>query len=357
MFWSSEKNPAQSLAALRAFARRDQLEEPERYMTALDAVLALLSKGDGLVHLPDLPTVIIPDLHARREMLSAVLSVRLTDGSYAGALVFDLLERGLLNVVCVGDIVHSEKRSDWVINNDGQWSRELLDKEMVRSLGAGAMIMYLKVQYPEHFHCLRGNHDDIAGELAADFRKFVGLKYDENNELVLADGRPVLTGDRGESRLVRDWVLSREGWGTTFLQTWAQFERSLPLFVRASSYVVSHSLPRIPLHEAEIRDVNRPREISLELTSRRGIDPAAINGTLSNLGLKEHTRRWFHGHSQVSADVNGGKYEESLDGLIVRLNNPRQHVFAYVPASTDARPFEPERDVYIKTPAEEAFHR
>lgn len=355
-FWSSEKNPAQNLAALRAFARRGQLEEPARYRSVLHTALAVLTQSDGLVHLPDLPTVIIPDLHARREMLSAILGVHLADGPYAGAQVIDLLQRELINVVCVGDIVHSEMRSDWVINNDGQWSQELLDKEMVRSLGAGMMIMYLKIQYPTHFHCLRGNHDDIAGELASDFRKFVGLKYDEQNELVLADGRPVLTDERGESRLVRDWVLNRPGWGAAFLQTWAHFERSLPLFAQAPYYVISHSLPRLPLTATEIRDVNRPREISLELTSRRGIDPPAIYETLANLGLTEQTRHWFHGHSQVSTAINGGKYEQSLDGLIVRLNNPRQHVFAYVPASTDARLFDPDRDVYIKSLQDEAFH-
>ncbi len=355
-FWSSEKNPAHNLAALHAFARRDQLEDLERYRAALRAVLAILSRSDGLIHLLDLPTIIIPDLHARREMLSAILGAQLADGPYAGEQVFHLLQRRLINVVCVGDIVHSETRSDWVINNDGEWTQELLDKEMVRSLGAGAMIMYLKIQYPEHFHCLRGNHDDMAGELASDFRKFVGLKYDENNELVMVNGRPFLTGERGESRLVRDWVLTREGWGEPFLQTWAQFERSLPLFARASYYVISHSLPLIPLTEAEIRDVNRPREIALELTSRRGIDQASIYGTLENLGLRASTKRWFHGHSQVLPEVNGGKYEESLDGLIVRLNNPKQYVFAYVPASTDPRPFDPARDVYIKSPSEETFH-
>src|SRR5581483_4897193 len=303
-FWSSEKNPAHSLAALSAFARRDQLEELERYRTALDIVLAILSKSEGIVQLHDLPTVIIPDLHARREMLGAILGAQLADGPYAGEQVFHLLQRRLINVLCVGDIVHSETRSDWVINNDGEWTQELLDKEMVRSLGAGAMIMYLKIQYPEHFHCLRGNHDDMAGELAADFRKFVGLKYDEHNELVMADGRPVLTGERGESRLVRDWVLTREGWGDPFLQAWAQFERSLPLFASAPHDVISHSLPLIPLTEAEIRDVNRPREISLELTSRRGIDPVSIYGTLENFGIRERTRRWFHGHSQVTPDMN-----------------------------------------------------
>jgi hypothetical protein len=350
------ENPAHSLATLCEFAAREQLEDPALYSAALDAVLAILSAQDGLVQLQDLPTIIIPDLHARRALLIAVLHTHLMDGPYADRQVFDLLQQGLLNVVCVGDIVHSEERADWVINLDGEWAAELLDKEMVRSLGAGAMVMYLKTLYPAHFHCLRGNHDDIAGELAADFRKFVGLKY-ENDELVFVDGRPVITGDKGESKLVREWVLNREGWGQPFLETWARFESALPLLVQASYYVISHTLPQIPLTASEIRDPHRAREISLELTSHRGTNEEAINGTLENLGLHETTQRWFHGHSQVPPEINGGKYEGSLNGLIIRLNNPKQHVFAYVPASHDDRRFDPTKDVYIKAPTEEIFHR
>ncbi len=353
---NTHENPARTLATFSEFARREKLEDLEAYYTALNDVLSLLSTQDGIVELPDLPTLILPDLHARRELLIAVLSTQLTDGPYAGRQVFDLLREELLNVVCVGDIVHSEERSHWVINDDGAWSVELLNQEMVRSLGAGTMIMYLKTQYPLHFHCLRGNHDDISGELAKDFRKFVGLKY-ENGEPVFIDGRPVVTGDKGESKLVREWVLSREGWGQEFLETWARFESALPLLAQASYYVISHTLPLLSLTEAEIRDPQRERDISIELTSNRGINETAIRETLANLGLQETTQRWFHGHSRVPSEINNGKYEESLDGLIVRLNNPKQHVFAYVPGAQDERRFDPTQDVYIKAPTEEVFHR
>lgn len=354
-FQRSEDNPARTLETLSEFARSEQLETPETYRAALDTVLAILEGKDGLIQLQDLPTIVIPDLHARRALLIAALSFQISEGPYAGKRVFDLLQRGLINVVCVGDIVHSEERSDWVINNDGEWTEELLDKEMVRSLGAATMIMYLKVLYPEQFHCLRGNHDDMAGELSEDFRKFVGLKY-EDDELVFVDGRPVVTADRGESKIVRDWVLAREGWGQPFLQTWARFDKALPLFAQATYYVISHTLPLVPLSETEIRNPNRSRNISFELTSRRGINEAAIVETLENLGIKEQVERWFHGHSPVHTEMNGGKYEEDLDGLVIRLNNPKQHVFAYVPTINDGRLFDPTRDVYIKTPAEDLFH-
>lgn len=350
------ENPARTLATFSEFAQREQLEDLETYYAALNDALAHFSTQDGIARLVDLPTIILPDLHARRALLVDVLGTQLSGGPYAGRQVFELLQQGLLNVVCVGDIVHSEERVHWVTNDDGAWSAELLDREMVRSLGAGAMIMYLKTQYPVHFHCLRGNHDDIAGEMAKDFRKFVGLKY-ENDEPVLVEGRPVVTGDKGESKLVREWVLSREGWGQEFLETWARFESALPLLAQASYYLISHTLPLLPLAEAEIRDPQRGCEISRELTSNRGVNEAAIHETLANLNLQETIQRWFYGHSRVPPEINGGKYEESLDGLVVRLNNPKQHVFAYVPAARDEQRFDPARDVYIKAPTEVMFHR
>lgn len=356
-FQYKKENPAHSLNALREFANRDQLEEVETYTNALDDALAILSQGDGFIQLAVLPTIVIPDLHARRPMLTAILGFCLNEGSHAEKPIFDLLQQGLINVVCVGDIVHSEERSDWVINNDGEWTEELLEREMVRSLGAGFMIMSLKIAYPKHFHCLRGNHDDIAGELAKDFRKFVGLKYDEQGKQVYKDGRPVMTDERGESMLVRDWVLTRPGWGQPFLQKWATFERSLPLFAQGSYYVISHTLPRIALTEKDIRDINRPVDITLELTSRRGINETALTGTLENLGIKDSIKHWFHGHTQVSMNTNDGKYEESLDGLVIRLNNPTHYVFAYVPASNAEHLFDPASNIYIKSPTEEAFHQ
>ena len=339
-------NPAQALEALNEFSRRDQLESPETYRAAIEAVIDVLAAQGSLVHLQDLPTIVIPDLHARRGMLIAILSTQIVEGALRGMRVFELLRQGLVNVVCVGDIVHSEERSNWVINLDGEWTPELLDKEMVRSLGMGAMVMYLKLQYPEHFYCLRGNHDDIAVEMGP-FRKFVGLKYDEHDELVEVDGRPVLTADKGESGIVKDWVLTREGWGQAFLDAWAQFERALPLFAQGSYYVISHTTPRVPLSIEALHDPNRPREVVAELTSRRGVDEAAIDGTLNNLGIKNSVQRWFYGHTPVPPEQNNGKYKEDLDGLLIRLNNPKKQIFAYVPAAGDERRFDPNCDVHL----------
>jgi calcineurin-like phosphoesterase family protein len=351
-----QNNLVTSLGELREFADRDCLESPEAYRATLNAVLEALDKEDGLIQLQDLPTIVIPDIHGRRGMLIDILSHYIESGLYQGQQVFELLQKGRINVVCVGDIVHSEERADWVINDNGDWTTELLNKEMVRSLGAAVIIMRLKVQYPAHFHCLRGNHDDIAGELTKDFRKFVGLKF-EKDELVFNNGAPVITAGKGESILVREWILSRgDGWGPSFLDLWGQFDRALPIFAQGTYYVVSHTLPQAPLLEADIRNKQRPREVTFELTSKRGNNRKAIDKTLENLGIKNTIKRWFHGHTHISPQTNGGRYEESLDGLVIRLNNQKNYVFAYVPGSTDSRGFDPTKDVYIKLPTEERFH-
>jgi Calcineurin-like phosphoesterase len=354
----AQHNPARSLVTLREFASRDYLESPETYKAAIDGVLNVLSKEEGLIQVQDLPTIVIPDLHARRGMLLDTFSYQLEEGPHRGRQVFELLQQNLLNVVCVGDIVHSEERADWVINDNGDCTPELLDKEMIRSLGAAAMVMYLKIQYPTHFHCLRGNHDDMTGELADDFRKFVGLKM-ENDEHVLVDGKPVITSDKGESRIVRDWVLHRGiGWGQPFLDLWGQFDKALPIFAEGTYYVVSHTLPLETLSKSDIRNKNRSRKITDQLTSKRGENRDAIHGTLENLGLKESIKRWFHGHTHVPKEVNGGKYDESPDGLLLRINNQTNYVFAFVPApAIDERLFDPTKDVFIKSPSEVQFHR
>ncbi len=350
-------NPACSLEMLNEFAGRDHLEHPETYRAALEGVLDVLEEEDGLVQLHTLPTLIIPDIHARRGLLVDILRHQLPEGLYPGLQVLTLLQRGLINVVCIGDIVHSELRSDWVINDNGDWTAELLEKEMIRSLGAATIVMYLKMQYPRHFHCLRGNHDDMTGELAEDFRKFVGVRY-EQNERVLVNGHPVLTSAKGESKIVREWIQARgDGWGRSFLQLWGQFDRALPIFVRGSYYAISHTLPQMALSEGELRNKNRPSRITFELTSQRGENREAMYRTLKNLGIEDIVRLWFHGHTHVPPDTNGGRYFLSSDGFVVRINNQKNYVFAYVPEPEEKRYFQPARDVYIKSPTEATFHR
>lgn len=57
-------------------------DNPATYKTALYAALKVLNKEEGLVHLFDVPTIIISDLHARRGMLIDILSKPIAQGPY-----------------------------------------------------------------------------------------------------------------------------------------------------------------------------------------------------------------------------------------------------------------------------------
>ena len=96
----------------------------------------------------------------------------------------------------------------------------------------------------------------------------------------------------------------------------------------------------------------------MQLTSldEKSVQQEAMDQTLANLGLQESVLYWFHGHRNVSSAINEGKYAIGSGGRTVRLNNPKNYVFAYVPGPLDRRLFDPTIDVYIKKPAESAFH-
>src|SRR5712692_11139753 len=89
-----KNNPAVSLEKLRRLARKRSLETPETYRAAIHAVLDVLNTETGYIQLADLPTIIIPDIHARRTMLIDILSHSLENGPYVGRQLFELLQEG-----------------------------------------------------------------------------------------------------------------------------------------------------------------------------------------------------------------------------------------------------------------------
>ncbi len=132
----------------------------------------------GLIKLRPIPTIIVPDLHARMDFFLHIMFFNLQ----TGGTVLQGLSDGTVQVVCVGDGFHAEARA---IN---RWRKALeeyetaynkhrsMDEEMHESLGLMEMVMELKSEFPSFFHFLKGNHENIANEVGGGnytFRKFV----------------------------------------------------------------------------------------------------------------------------------------------------------------------------------------
>lgn len=239
----------------------------ERFEARLEEALAALDGQEpsrrprnpegfpgGLVFLdPELPTLVLPDLHTRRELLWGFLD----RPSPASARRFlDALAAGELQMVCIGDALHSEGsgaplrwRTAW-----GEYLRDydpspVMDREMNRALALLEMIFLLQAAFPENFFFLKGNHENIACEEGRGNHPFG--KYAAEGEMVLG------------------WLERR--WGLEVLRRHYRWEHSLPFMVQGPWFLVSHSEPRRAYTPEELIDVHRRPEIAEGLTwTRRG---------------------------------------------------------------------------------------
>ncbi|NQU63194.1 MAG: hypothetical protein HQ517_02760, partial [SAR324 cluster bacterium] len=114
--------------------------------------------GGFILLSPDVPTLVVPDLHGRSDYLPDLLSFKLNDKT-----VYELLKVGRIQIVCVGDGMHSEKRGKarWQIAFS-EYKNNFEDcpamtAEMTENFQTMAMVMKLKSTFPEYFHFLKGN--------------------------------------------------------------------------------------------------------------------------------------------------------------------------------------------------------
>ena len=144
----------------------------------------------GLVDLvsqvPQLPTIIVPDLHSRWQFFQEILNFIPdfpgdTWDSFDGtASVAELLAQGKVNVVCVGDGLHSElHRERWhhalAEYEGGQVLGGALEAEMTEGLFLMELVMRCKVAFPRNFHFLKGNHENITNQWAGGDRPTYNL--------------------------------------------------------------------------------------------------------------------------------------------------------------------------------------
>lgn len=271
----------------------------------------------------DIPTIVLPDLHARMDFFSAVLQW----SPYGEAQVADLLTDGEIQILCLGDGFHAERRSRerWqtAFKEYGKnWKKHAaMDDEMRESLGLMEMVQLCKRAARDHFHFLKGNHENILneeGEGNHPFRKFAW-----------------------EGEMVRHWV--EIFYGTAFLELYALFEKSLPLFARGGSFLASHAEPAVYFTRDEIINARQDPEVILGLTwtDNDEADQDSVARYLDEyLGGRTDTV-YLGGHRSVA-----GRFALRSQGRFIQFHNPDTYQVALVPAD---RPFDPETDIITLT--------
>ncbi len=276
----------------------------------------------GIVELlRDRATFVIPDLHARREFLLHLLLFR----DAGGTTVMEKMEADRLQIVCVGDGFHGERRAAerWRAafqEYTGLFKKHRqMDAEMTESLGLMAMVMVLKSRYPRQFHFLKGNHENILNENENGNRAFG--KFAHEGEMVKAYMEKFYPPD--------------------ILKAYYDFEHSLPLLAAGDRFAVTHAEPaHFHPREELINYRDYPETVyDLTWTADGAADQSAAEETLQGC-LKERfdeASRLIGGHRPVK-----GLYHLRAQGRYVQIHNPEKYITAVIRRD---HPFIPEKNI------------
>jgi hypothetical protein len=320
---------------LREIYSRDEPPEREAYLETLWAVLEVLGtepegtrpadpewRPGGLVLLDrGLPTIVVPDLHARMDFFLSVLAYEAEKGRKA----IELLAEGRLQIVCLGDGVHSEGRAArrWQTALD-EFHEEYrvhdsMDEEMRESLGVMGMVMEVKRSFPGRFHFLKGNHENITNEMGGGnlpFRKYAL-----------------------EGLMTLDYM--ERFYGEEMVKAYALFEKELPLLAAGRGFLISHAEPGSFFDRKSLVAYRRHPEVvsGLTWTDNDEAQGGSVQRMLAHyLGEEEGARGYyFTGHRPVS-----GRYRLRAAGRLVQIHDPEKFMIAHLPVSSE---IDPERDV------------
>jgi hypothetical protein len=312
---------------------RGGLPERGAYQNLLECAITVLEHEDAAVRPPDstllpggllrlktgIPTLVIPDLHARTDFFMHVMDWRVSESS----TVLEALERDELQILCLGDGFHSEKRGQlrWLDAfreySHGYRKHKQMDREMGESFALMEMVMQCKRAFRQNFHFLKGNHENILNEEGHGNHPFRKYSY--------------------EGEMVREFVL--KFYGSEFLEVYALFEKSLPLFAVGGNFLASHSEPLSFFSEDDLIETRSRPDVILGLTwtdndaSGEGTVAAMLDHYLP--GVEDTV--YFGGHRPVP-----GLYRYRALNRYIQIHNPDKEIIALVESG---RRFDADTDI------------
>ncbi len=223
-------------------------------------------RAGGLVELdPLLPTLILPDLHARPSLLLDLLETKLLK---ADTGVADLLARHEIQVLMLGDGPHTEGPSAkprwqqaWEEFQTGWRSCPAMTEEMTLAFNAMEIVATLISVFPGQVLFLKGNHDNILNQDGGGNHSFGKYAY--------------------EGQMAFEWT--SQFLGETLVAAYDDFERALPLVARGGGFVATHAEPAFGITPADAVEARlQPAVIeALTWTANDAADPEAVNSTLA----------------------------------------------------------------------------
>lgn len=295
----------------------------------------------------DLPTIVVPDLHGRTEFLYNIINYSLPkkflksgaifdaedfsdskerlqwDGS--ALTVYEALEKGLVRLIFVGDILHTEKNTKmrWLLAQtdffNENYTGPSMTSEMEESLALWCGVFMLKQAFPSNCHILKGNHENI---------------YNAST-----DGDYAFKKYSNEGAMVKAFI--QEYYGDDILYMIHCVEAALPLVVVGNNYVISHAEPREPFTKEQIIDGRLSARVvaGLTWTDNDEAEDGSVLQVIKNLSNKEDVSDYVYlgGHRCVK-----NTYELRQNGLYIQIHNPSKQNISLV---YNDRKFNPDKDI------------
>lgn len=279
------------------------------------------------------PTVLVPDIHARpffiKNILNFTLPKRFFPSTQTKESVLNLLEQDKINMVCVGDAFHTEgTRARWqkiqneFINN--QFDGPAMKEEMTECLSSFCALLNLKIAFPNNFHFLKGNHENILN--------------------INSDGDCAFLKYADEGNMVKTFIANYYGEDILFLIS--LYEKLLPLVAKTKKCVVSHAEPSLCLTKDDIIDARQnPNYVySLIWTKNDQVKQDTAQFIINSLFTSPNRKKsvkdilYFTGHRPVKQI-----YELRQEGKIVQFHNTNEQRIAVVSAN---KKFNLEKDFF-----------
>jgi len=264
----------------------------------------------GIVYLkPNIPTLIVPDLHARIDFLINLLGY--SDNS--GNSVLQKLAFNQIQIVCVGDGFHSEinTRDRWKAAYeefvDGYKKHRNMDKEMNLSLGLMEIVQLLKISFPQNFHFLKGNHENITNENSGGNIPFRKYAY--------------------ESMMVYEYV--KKYYSKEFIELFHFFEQKMPLLAIGRNFIISHAEPKTFYNSGSVTNYREHPEVvkGLTWTADGDAEDGSVQKMLSHyLDAKIASDAYYFGGHRIIKEL----YKLRAGGKYVQIHNPEKFIIARI---------------------------
>src|SRR3989338_7710174 len=373
----------------RAIKRRKSSLPYEIFELADDIPSAIEDAGETLEALKESAARLQPEKrgvyeHSLDFSMEILEKAKITDPPKR---VFDLLKQGKINIVCVGDGMHSEKPLAWapevlsydengkktkttsyesakqernrmiekIINANPRYQKlanvsgtvegEILEAEIYSSFeqSKDPEIITARENFINEKRLAKKealNREMARGLGLMKMVMDLKLQYPRNFHFLRGNHEDVdgglmgdfKKGDVLQSEEVRSWL--QENFGADFIAKWAKFEDTLPLLAKGKNIVVTHAAPAGNFTREQIESRDRKTTIGLNWTENRQHSQNAIpenklrsnmKNILANIGMTAEAQ-WFIGH-RPTYDL----YRAQCNGQLIQINDDRGYVVAFMP--------------------------